>query len=226
MRQLPKATVMILSLLLGGSILWLAAANTLSAFTLVDSEPLRLRLQQHQDLGAEQLLVLNDAQRASLDWYWTSLVHQDLVSTELSLAKTIDDQADKEIWAVRAERSLEAGLLRSPADPTAWARLSFMRLQNGAHYYGAREALIMSLLTGPFERPLVFSRIAYGIRLWDQLSKDEQSLIRDQITMADRFDRRRLTRMARQHRTAMKIIVSSMAEDLDRFAGFIRALNR
>lgn len=231
MQDISKTIVVAISLLVGGGIVSLAVPNTLAAFSLLDTEPLRVNLQQAQELNQEQLAGLNEAQNAALEWYWSSQAHQDLITTELKLAMAIDERPDgpqlaSEFWYNQAEQSLERGLLRSPADPAAWSRLSFLRLRGGAPYHGARDALIMSLLTGAHEKTLMFQRIQYGAILWDQFSADERSLVRGQVILAERIDQARLVKLAHQNRAFMITIVSSMAEDPNRFGGFIRALNR
>ena len=207
----------------------LAVPATMAAFTLVATAHTWEKVLRRSDVPKEDLLKLHASQLGAVDWVPSGKSHADRAVTEIALAKAAPSRSvERADWYQRAEASVEEGLLLAPAAPYAWARLAYLRLKNGGRNSGAREALSMSFLTGPYEKRLATSRIQYAIRLWNQLSPEDQAFVKKQILWADRTKRRALIEMAKRGRKSRTIILSALAQDPNpgRLESFKRALNK
>ncbi|MDP6832675.1 MAG: hypothetical protein QF512_17095, partial [Alphaproteobacteria bacterium] len=120
--------------------------------------------------------------------------------------------------------ALKTGLSKSPANPYAWARLAYLGLRLEGEVVDAKDALIMSLFTGPFERSLVHSRIEYALAIWHQLDASQQTMIHEQIVLLARIDRRRLYAIARQNPNYRVIALTALAPHPERQAALRAAL--
>jgi hypothetical protein len=223
-----KAVAAILVLVVGGGILGLAVPQTYAAFSLLLVEPIRQSLQRERDIPIGDLLKLHEAQDSVLGLSGgPGQLYVARSRTESAIARTYPEGSQKSArWREAAERSTERALLVAPADPYAWARLSNLRLLTDGDERAAKDALVMSLLTGPHETPLVFPRIRYAIRVWDRLSVEERGIMNDQIRWAERIDRKQLVGLAERGGKSMMVILPAVAEDFPRFEGFIKALNQ
>ena len=217
-----------LALVIGAGVLGLAIPRTSAAFFLLMVEPIRQKLQKGDAVPRDDLLKLHGTQDAVLSFSdGPGQLYLARSRTELAIAwsypKTSKENAT---WREAAERSVERAVSMAPADPYAWVQLTYLRLLNGRDEHGAKDALVMSLLTGPNEQPLVFRRIPYAIQVWDLLSADERATMNDQIRWAERLDRQRLVALAERGGKSIKVILPAVAEDFPRFEEFIKVLNK
>jgi hypothetical protein len=226
MQRLPTILISICGIALGGVLLTLSVPRTMAAFTLLPVETIHQKVFAGDDVPIDDLVRLRETQKSSLDWAWDSETSANLARTEIAIANATVDESESSHWYGQAALTVEDGLLKAPSNPYSWARLTNLRLREGEDGLGVSEPLILSLLTGPYEKNLVFPRIKYALRIWDRLSEDQKMAVQDQIVIANRFSTTRLVKIARSHQKNMKIIVSAMAGDLIRFQGFIKALNK
>ena len=226
MQRFPNILTIVFGLTLGGVLMALSVPRTMAAFTLLPVETILQKVIAGDDVAADDLLRLREAQQTSLDWAWSSTVSADMAHTEIALAKVSGRAEDRSDWYDQAAHTVEDGLLKAPSNPYSWTRLANLRLRNAEKGQGVSEPLLLSLLSGPYERSLVLPRLNYALRIWDQLSEEQRMSIQGQILIADRIDRGQLVKLAMGHQKNMKIIVSAMAGDLNRFKGFIKALNK
>lgn len=227
MPAVSKLIAAALALLVGGTVLVLAIPRTFAAFSLLMVEPIRDRLETDDDVALDDLFKLHEAQDSVLAFSkGPGGLYVARSRTELAIARTYPAASDENArWREAAERSTERALLVAPADPYAWARLGYLRLLNGGGGRAAKDALVMSLLTGLHETPLVFLRIRVAIRVWDRLSPNERAIVNDQIRWAERLDRKQLVALAERGGRSITVILPAVAEDFPRFEGFIKALN-
>lgn len=227
MSTVAKVIVAVLAILVGGSVLALAVPRTFAAFSLLMVEPVRERLERGDDVALDDLLRLHDTQDSVLSVSdGPGQLYVARSRTEFAIARAYPaGSPENASWREAAERSTERALLIAPADPYAWARLSYLRLLNGGDERAAKDALVLSLLTGLHETPLVFLRIRVAIRVWDRLSSDERAMVNDQIRWAERLDRKQLVALAERGGKSITVILPAVAEDFPRFQGFIEALN-
>ena len=228
MVRLPNIIAATIAMVAGISMVSLAVPATMAAFTLLPTTPTWEKILLRSDVPKVDLLKLHRAQQAALDWVRSGKKITDRAVTEIALAKASPSRSvERADWYERAQASVEEGLLLAPADPYAWARLAYLRLKKGGRKRGAREALMMSMLTGPYEKRLAKSRIQYAIRLWNQLSPEDRAFVKKQILWADRkVGRRPLIEMAKRGRKSRTIILWALREDPDRLESFKRALNK
>lgn len=81
-----------------------------------------------------------------------------------------------------AAAATEAGLAAAPAQPSAWARLAWLRVVRGDRT-AAVPALRLSLLTGPVAPTLMASRLQLGLDLLPLVDPDTRALLRRQVRL-------------------------------------------
>ena len=85
-----------------------------------------------------------------------------------------------------AEAATLRGLARSPGNPSAWARLSYLRLRRGDRA-GAGAALRLSLLSGAVAPGLMQDRLQLAYRLLPDLSSDTVALVQRQSRLVEQI---------------------------------------
>lgn len=220
--------VTVIGLLLGALVLGLAAPRTIAAFHLLPGDPVRDAVRAGHTVSTDDLRALISNRNDALGGLSSPRIQGDLGVAYLELAKRQGIAGDTGGRHLNdGLRALEAGLLLSPTDPYAWARLAFVRIKNGGPADDAKTALFLSFLTGPYEKRLTISRIQYAILLWHRLSADERTQIFDQISWAERSGyRRALVGMAKRNRKAEAAIFFAVARDPKRLRGYLRSLNK
>lgn len=214
-------------LLVGGSILALSVPRTVAEISLLTVGPIRQAVQQKKPVLFDELVRLHETQMAVLSSMPSGPLLIRRSATESAIAKIFPTKHPKRSqWDEAAESSTKLALLHAPANSYAWMRLAFMRLRSGSEDRTVGEPMMMSVLTGAREISLLFTRIGYAIRVWDQLSEEDIELIEDQILWADRVDRKRLIAIAKRNRNSMMIVFAAIARDLNQFRPFIRAFNQ
>lgn len=210
----------------GVVVLTLAIPRTVAEFSLLTVEPIRQSVLEGKPVDIDELEKLHDTQTTVLKAKPSAYLLRQKSLTELMLARTYPkDRGEHSDWFNAAEATVEQSLIASPGHPYAWNRLTYLRLRGGEDNR-VKDPLVMSVLMGPREEPLLFSRIRYAIRIWDYLSEEDIALIEDQILWADRMDRKKLIAIARRNRQSMMIVFAAMARDLNQFTPFIRAFNQ
>lgn len=94
---------------------------------------------------------------------------------------TADPHAKAELFAA-AEKATAEGLAAAPGEPGAWARLAWLRLQQG-NRDGAVAALRLSFLSGAFVPVLMPSRLELALTLRPAMDDEMLSLLRRQIRL-------------------------------------------
>lgn len=118
-----------------------------------------------------------------------------------------------------ARQNLEAGLALAPADPTAWAALAGLDFgENGASDRAPR-ALELSLLTGPNEPDLLWTRIDLGFAMWPSLADSARALMTEQLRRAWERDPAKLVGLARRN-AAADAVRAALADQPDAVARF------
>lgn len=95
-------------------------------------------------------------------------------------AAAIAPLADQFRLLMAAESATEAGLSRTPGNPSLWLRLAALREGHG-DMTGALAAWRMSVLTGGFEPAIMPDRLRMGARLLPLMDADGRSLLKRQI---------------------------------------------
>ncbi|MGR9072517.1 MAG: hypothetical protein ACU833_05560 [Gammaproteobacteria bacterium] len=94
-----------------------------------------------------------------------------------------------------ARYALEQSLSRSPANSFLWYRLSVVMTYQHERENKIVDALLMSLLTGPYEPGFMLNRLRFCLLYFDTFPLDERGLLAAQIAAAWRLSRQGLTSM-------------------------------
>ncbi len=125
----------------------------------------------------------------------------------------------------RAERSVRAGLVRSPTNTNAWMRLALVQFYRDGPSHKLMPALAMSMLTGPFKRELAVLRLDLALRVWPLLAPEDRKLVFRQARFAWRFFPEKTVALASDPiRTA--VIRAALAATPDALARFEKRLAR
>jgi hypothetical protein len=82
--------------------------------------------------------------------------------------------------AAIADAAIQRALTLAPAQPASWVRFALLRL-NQVDRDGAREALSLSLRTGPAQRGIAWLRCRLGLYLWDDLGHADRVAVATDI---------------------------------------------
>jgi len=218
-------TRILIGVSLGVSLLWLSIPRTMAAFLNLPGDPVLENIQLGKPVTIDDLNNFVSSRKNSLEWVESGRTWTDLGLAYLQLAKQVGyDTEEGTEYTAKSAQALKAGLSLAPASPYAWARLAFLGLQPQNYGIDAKHALIMSLLTGPFERRLASTRIQYALALWDKLEARQQKMIYGQIVFLDRFSRGRLLKLARRNRKSRTIVLTALAKAPERQESFRLAL--
>ena len=224
MVHVPEITIKIIGILIGVAILALAIPQSVSHIKYSLLKP-RLEMAQKQgEKSTDKLLEIYNSQLKAGELWSSASFYSSIFFTEIDIAKSVSDKSLSQEWLVKAHESAVQSILKNPSDPYSWSRFSYIRnVIFGANAKSTR-AVVMSVLTGPFEKSLIFNQINYALIDWQYLSPDEQILINEAIVKADNLDRKRLVHFAKSNPQWMKIIVQALSVDRKRLGGFVRAL--
>lgn len=198
-RSLDKAIVVTLTLMLGAGILYLAVPRAVASLSALNKA------------GSPPAGANRDSEAAAL------------------LAAIARAPGDPELVPAiaRSIRSAKAELARAPANPAAWTRLSLaLYLKLGGSTEMA-DALRMSIVTGPYDRNLVFVRLELCFRAWRWCSPGNRKLIQQQIRFAVRQSPENLARITRTPalRGTVRSALVESAKDLSRFESALARLS-
>jgi hypothetical protein len=217
---------LVIGLSLAAALIWLAFPRTISAIMNLPGDPILQAIQNGRPADNEELLKLISSRDKGLEWTDDGRAWTDQGLAYMRLAEQSGHGTAAGIGYMEAGvEALKTGLSKAPANPYAWARLSYLGLRMDGADSIAKPALIMSLFTGPFERALVDSRIQYALSIWHQLDASQQALVHDQIILLERFDRRRLYQITRQDPSYRVIALTSLAAYPERQAA-LRAASK
>ena len=223
----PELMRLAIGLSLGLALIWLAVPRTVGAFLNLPGDPVLEAMQTGRPVSNEELHRFVLSRERSLKWVDDGRAWSDLGLAHLRLAELSGYDTFSGVGYLAAStEALKTGLSKSPANPYAWARLAYLGLRQEGEGIDAKEALIMSLFTGPFERSLVDSRIEYALVIWHQLDVGQQDMIHEQIVFLARFDRRRLYQIARQDPSYRVIALTALAPPPERQAALRAALKK
>ncbi|MDG4720112.1 MULTISPECIES: hypothetical protein [Thalassospira] len=223
LRRLPA----IIGLVGAVFLLSLAVPRTISSITYELTTPV-FDNRNNPQISEEQLLEIKDDLLYAISWVDNPVTWSRLGYVYLALGNRSTAPDQKTLNLEEAENAFTNAVAGSPMDPYYWLRLSYARLLSGGKNDGsAVEALKMSLLTGPYERPIAVEQIQYAALLWDQLDDEQQNIVREKVRWISGLENKKLLTLAKSNIEAMTVILSALADgDLNRFTRFIKALNK
>lgn len=181
-----------LALLLGG------VPRTIAALVSAGGEPVIRQIERQETVTVEDLQAVIDAQESGLVWVDDAQMESHLGLAHLLLAEKLDrtDPAAA-IHLDHARHTLRTSLGRAPANPYPWTLLAYAEfLKAGTWSNEAMAALRLSMLTGPYEPRLLWSRLRLGLLAWDNLPEADQRLLMQQVRYAWSQDPKDLARLA------------------------------
>ncbi len=212
-----RGTAIGLALLLGVSILWIGMPRLVAAFLLLPGDGPVKRLQAQKPVTAKKLADLIGSRENALEWVTSGRLRTDLALGRLMLGsgegQIPPSQIDKSV------RDLKAGLAVAPANPYAWARLAVAEQLAGGPSPSVASALVMSVITGPYEPDLIPLRLELGFQNWRHLSPQDRELVRQQIRYGWVRSTKRILEISRAPRS-LAIIRAALVRDPGSLAAF------
>ncbi len=225
LRIWPEGVRIAAGLALGLALIWLAIPRTMAAFINLPGDPVLRAIQLGEPVTGDDLNGFIASREHALEWIDTGRAWTDLGLGYLNLAKQAGyGTKSGSIYIEQGAKAVETGLSKAPANAYAWARLTFLKLRRKDQNADAKNSLVLSLFTGPYERSLAPSRIRYGLAVWHRLNASQQALVHDQIVFLDRFDRRRLHQIVGNNRNLKVIALTALASHPERQAALRAAL--
>ncbi|NJO55626.1 MAG: hypothetical protein HC834_03860 [Rhodospirillales bacterium] len=176
----------VLMLIAGAAILFVAAPRTIAAVVSGAGEPIIRQINKHEDVSAQDLQTVIDAQRRGLFWAKDADMEMKLGLAHMLLAEkqAVNDPA-RAIHLEQARQALRTSVARAPANPYPWTLLAYTEFLITAKWAEpAIAALRMSILTGPHEPRMVWSRLRLSLIAWDSLGEQDRDLVMEQLRYA------------------------------------------
>lgn len=196
--------------LVAGALVVVAAPRVVASLTTLPGEAVLGRIQDRRPVTAGELERLIRSRENALAWHATGRLWTDLALARLMLVERRRIiRADRDLPAIRD--ALRRGLAMAPANPYGWTRLAAVESALGAPPEAQASYVQMAILTGPYERPLVFPRLDLALAVWPAASLEDRSLIAQQIRWAWRADRQ-ATLAAARRAAAVEAIRTALAD--------------
>lgn len=185
-RHLTRRWVALPALLAGSALLVAAVPRTMASLVSGAGEPIIRHIQNQDEVSAEDLQTIIDAQSSGLFWVHDADLEAKLGLAHLLLAEKLGPQDSVgSIHLEHARQALRSSLGRSPANPYPWTLLAYAEhLQSGSWSEPAVSALRMAILTGPHEPPILWSRLRLGLLAWSALNQEDQEMVLEQVRYA------------------------------------------
>ncbi|NQV56664.1 MAG: hypothetical protein HQ503_12460 [Rhodospirillales bacterium] len=228
MSKFPKIVLILIAVSVGVIVLWTAAPRAISELARLSTDlTWKNVIDGKRDIPLTRLEKLHANQKSFLGRRAAAQSYANLAVAEMALATAHRLQsAERASWLKAAEISAEQGLLGQPANSYAWTRLAYLRLINEGKTQRTSQALMMSVLNGPYEKRLVHDRITYGLLTWDKLTASDRSIMQNQIQFAERKNRAKLVEIVRRNKKYLTIVITALANDPDRMKDFFKAYYR
>jgi hypothetical protein len=208
------------------ALLVLAVPRTISAFVMIPSGPVMIKLQLLQPVAANELDTLVASQHSGLNWDSRGRTRTDLGLAYLLMA----DQRSRDDVQWRKDMdeaitSLRKGLALAPANPYAWTRLAYAETQLNGWSPAALAALRLAFITAPYEPRLALSRLRLSFLAWPHMTPEDRELVFQQIRYTWKNSPRKLTVLALDLRVAnlVRAALLTSPDDLDNFEKRLKA---
>lgn len=184
--KVTKRTALItvaVTLLLGVMLSIYGTKHMVGAFYNITEKDIVSRLSKGKIVTQDELISFIESGERSLKWNDISTTHHNLGIVKMALAEKYGygTAEAKELINSAREHQIES-LFRAPANPYDWNRLAFINtLQNGGYNEDTRKALIMSVMTGPYELNLISYRLETAFGDWQNYTREQKELLNSQI---------------------------------------------
>jgi len=217
---------LLLTVLLGVGLVWLASPRFLSGLYLsaVREAAAPPSPETAKEFGA--LLRAERALRVAVAAQEDGRVWARLGGVRLALAEATGfDTTRGQALLARADSALVRGLALSPAQPYGWTHLLQARLRRDGVSAETGRLLRMAIRTGPSEPALVLPRVDIGLLAWRRLDAAARDALAGQIRLAADRHLAALARLARR-RHALAPVRAALADTPDRRRRFDAAYRR
>ncbi len=214
----PRAVAAAVALSVAALSLYGAVPRGMAGLLMFETYADYNRLREGEFIADERIGQMIEAQRRSLGW-----VASGDLSVDLAFARVVRQFRRQQDGAAAAstdarllavERTLEAGLKRSPVNPDGWRWLGLTRLARRDRP-AAAAAIRMSIRTGPHVRFLAVPRLRLILRLWDLFAPDEREGLYRQIRFAWSISEDRLVALATEAKTPWPFRVALAVRPLE-----------
>lgn len=216
----------ILGGMVGITILTLSVPRLVAEFIRLPVVPIIERIEKGEEVSAEELDRAYESLVSSEQWHekpsWVSA----RARLEIQHARRSQNVTDMLGWLERAESTVEKSLKLGPGDPYAWLRLAYLRHQLSTNPVVTKEALMMSIVLGPYERSIALQQAQLAIGLWPNLSPYEQEDVYKLIGFLDTFNRGALFELAKQNSQSHSILLQGVATNPERLDEFVQELTK
>ena len=226
-RAWKSVSAVAIALVLGMALLWLGVPRLVAAFLMLPGDSTLSRLQEQQAIAPNELETVIESRAAALRWVSSGRLY-----TDRALGRLLQEegtgpgaQAKNSSRFDQAIRDLKAGLAVAPADPYAWARLALAKHLVDGPSPEVASALVMSLLTGPYEPDMIPLRLELAFENWAHLPQQDRELIDQQVRYAWSRSKKRLLRMAREPER-LAVIRAALAKDPRILAAFEKRFSK
>ncbi len=151
-------------------------------------------------MSDEDLDVLEDSRLQALKFVELPAAYSDLGASYLVRVQRATADADKKMFAEKPIEASTTSVEMAPLNTFAWARITTANIILGEENYPeAAKAWRLSIATARFEPFLLIQRVHMGILLYDHLTEEDIDLLKDQLGMAYRWNKKQTRRYARKH---------------------------
>ncbi|WP_417458230.1 hypothetical protein [Kordiimonas sp.] len=166
---------------------------------LVPGTPIHERVSRGENVSDDDLDVLEDSRLQALRFVELPAAYSDLGASYLVRAQRATTDADRKMFAEKSIEASTTSVEMAPLNTFAWARITAANIILGEENYPeAATAWRLSIATARFEPFLLIQRVHMGILLYDQLTEEDIDLLKDQLGMAYRWNKKQTRRYAQQ----------------------------
>ncbi|MGE0722735.1 MAG: hypothetical protein AB7O45_00085 [Alphaproteobacteria bacterium] len=213
------------ALVVGATLIAMAAPRFLSGLHLADGDPVLRQLDADRGVGLGQIVIAANERAAAVEIHAAPGPLADLAALRLVQSSLADDPRLRRALLDRTIRAADAGLALAPVQPFLWANLAAARLARDGPDAAFDAALGAAIRTAPHEPRLVLRRLDLALDAWDWLTPATRALAADQIRIAARTAADGLALVTRR-RFALAIVRDVLADDPALLAEIDRALSR
>lgn len=164
-----------------------------SSYNQLSVNALLYRLENTGDLSEADLDNLIEKAESVEKWLPSGNSLQNLSIAEFSRGmqhKLLSKE--REDLFVSARQHVTESLSKSPANPYSWLRLAYLNMVLENDFNETAKDVYMSVLTGPYERDLIFYRIRLASIVWSYFNDEQKYLMKAQILAAWELDNKKV----------------------------------
>jgi hypothetical protein len=172
-------------LALSGIVLYAGALHFVHELLLIPGTPILSRLPDPATVTNEDLSGLERSRLEALKFLKTPRAYTELCSSFLIRARRAVEANERSVQAGRALEACTKSLQMESLNTFTWAKTTSAYMMLGPENASkAIKAWRASIITGRFEPSLFYGRIHQGIYLYEVMSEDDITMLKEQFLMA------------------------------------------